>query len=102
MLKAAAGALFCLMAAALAVDKAQAQAAVGSTPASYGVTPNGAVQYSIPIRATEGIGNLTPRLAISYVGPGQRSILGVGFALNGISYITPCRKTIAQDLNARR
>jgi len=100
MLKAAAGALFCLMAAALAVDKAQAQAAVGSTPASYGVTPNGAVQYSIPIRATEGIGNLTPRLAISYVGPGQRSILGVGFALNGISYITPCRKTIAQDLNA--
>jgi len=43
---------------------------------------------------------MTPRLAIDYVGPGSRSIFGVGFALSGISYITPCRKTIAQDMNA--
>ncbi len=77
-----------------------ALAAVGRTEASYGVTQNGAATYTIPIRATEGINGMTPRLAINYVGPGSRSIFGVGFALSGISYITPCRKTIAQDLNA--
>ncbi|MGE3780913.1 MAG: FG-GAP repeat domain-containing protein [Pirellulaceae bacterium] len=77
-----------------------AQAAVGHTEASYGVTQNGAANYTIPIRATEGINSMTPRLAINYVGPGSRSIFGVGFALSGISYVTPCRKTIAQDLNA--
>jgi hypothetical protein len=66
----------------------------------YGVTQNGEVSYAIPINVTEGIGDLTPRLAISHVGPGQRTILGVGFQLAGFSYITPCRKTIAQDLNA--
>lgn len=77
-----------------------AHAAVGRTEAAYGVTPNGGVSYSIPIRVTEGIGELTPKLAISHVGPGTRTVLGVGFALSGFSYITPCRKTIAQDLNA--
>jgi RHS repeat-associated protein len=77
-----------------------AHAAVGRTEASYGVTKDGAVIYSIAIRATEGINGMTPRLSINYAGPGSRSILGVGFALSGISYITPCRKTIAQDINA--
>ena len=75
-------------------------AAVGRTEAAYGVTQNGAASYAIPIRVTEGIGGLKPQLAISYTGPGQRTILGVGFQLAGLSYITPCRKTIAQDLNA--
>lgn len=78
----------------------EARAAVGRTEASYGVTQNGAATYSIPIQATEGINGLTPHLAISYSGPGARSIFGVGFSLSGLSYITPCRKTIAQDLNA--
>jgi RHS repeat-associated protein len=87
-------------AVAMMMTAATAQAAVGRTEASYGVTKDGAAVYTIPIRATEGINGMTPRLAISYAGPGSRSILGVGFALSGISYITPCRKTIAQDLNA--
>jgi RHS repeat-associated protein len=77
-----------------------ALAAVGSTAAAYGVSQSGAAQYSIPIRATDGIGDLTPRLAITYAGPDARTILGVGFQVSGFSYITPCRKTIAQDVNA--
>lgn len=85
---------------ALAFPSEPAWSAVGRTEAAYGVTQNGSVAYSIPIRVTEGIGGLTPNLAITYTGPGSRSILGVGFSLSGISYITPCRKTIAQDLNA--
>jgi RHS repeat-associated protein len=82
------------------VCSAPAYAAAGKTEATYGVTANGAVAYSIPIRVTDGIRGLTPQLAITYTGPGQRSVLGVGFELSGLSFITPCRKTIAQDLNA--
>jgi hypothetical protein len=86
-----------------------AQAAVGRTEASHGVTPNGAPSYTIPIRATEGINGLTPRISIDYVGPtagmqvgrkGNRrlqSVLGVGFDLAGLSYIRPCPQTSAQD-----
>lgn len=91
-------ALLGLLGSGLASD--EAAAAVGRTEAAYGVTQGGDASYVIPIRVTEGIGRLTPRLAISYSGPAQRSILGVGFQLAGFSYITPCRKTIAQDLNA--
>lgn len=93
-------AVLVLIAASFPADRARA--AVGRTEASYGVTPNGGTSYMIPIRVTEGIAGLTPNLAISYVGPGSRSIFGVGFVLNGISYITPCRKTIAQDLCCAR
>lgn len=78
----------------------QAQAAVGSTDASYGVTQNGAPRYTIPLRVTDGINGLTPDLAIRYAGPSARGILGVGFELSGISYVAPCPKTIAQDLAA--
>jgi RHS repeat-associated protein len=91
--------LACLIAAALIAGR-PASAAVGSTTAAYGVTASGEVRYSIPIRATDGVAGLTPQLAITYVGPDVRTILGAGFQLSGLSYITPCRKTIAQDLNA--
>src|SRR5688572_22265986 len=77
-----------------------ARAAAGRTEASYGVTQDGAVAYSIPIQVTEGVAGMTPRLSIDYAGPARRTILGVGFAMSGISMITPCRQTIAQDLDA--
>lgn len=75
-----------------------ALADAGRTEAAYGVSQNGAANYTIPIRATEGINGLTPEIAINYVGPGgdqSRSVLGVGFEISGLSYIRPCRRTIA-------
>lgn len=74
-----------------------AEAAVGRIEADFGVTPAGSPAYRIPIEVTEGIGGMTPQLAVSYVGPSARSILGVGFALEGLSSIARCPKTIAQD-----
>src|SRR5262245_21830045 len=84
-----------LMTASIAMTGAQA--AVGRTDAQYSVSQNGAANYSIPIRVTEGINGLTPNLAISYAGPNTRSFIGLGFELAGISYIRPCAKNIAQD-----
>jgi hypothetical protein len=98
MARAIGSAFSCLLAAAL--TGGEAHAAVGSTEASYGVTQNGAAEYKIPIRVTDGINGLTPELAISYAGPDTRTFLGVGFELTGISMIRPCARTIAQDLAA--
>lgn len=78
----------------------RANAAVGRTEAAYDVSQNGSAIYTIPVRVTEGINGMTPRLALTYAGPGTRTVIGVGFSLAGLSYITPCRNTIAQDLNA--
>lgn len=85
---------------ASAVAEHAAIAAIGRIDASYAVTQDGNASYRVPISVTEGFGKVTPTLAIDYVGPGARTTLGVGFALSGISMITPCRKTIAQDLDA--
>jgi len=87
-----------LLVAANGIDPAAA--AIGRTEASYSVTQDGDAAYTVPIRVTEGFGRVTPNIAITYVGPGTRTILGVGFSLSGISMISPCRKTIAQDLDA--
>lgn len=74
-----------------------AEAAVGRLEAAHGVTPGGAPIYRIPIEVTAGIGKMTPELAVSYAGPSSRSILGVGFALEGLPSITRCPKTLEQD-----
>lgn len=90
-------AVFVVIGAIALFSSGVSRAAVGTTEASHGVTSSGAASYVIPIQATDGIGGLTPRLAISHAGLAQRTILGVGFALSGLSEITPCGKTIAQD-----
>jgi RHS repeat-associated protein len=86
-----------MVALGLAALLPEAEAAVGRIEAGYGVTASGSPAYRIPIEVTEGIGGMTPQLAVSYAGPTARSILGVGFTLEGLSAITRCPKTLAQD-----
>ncbi|MCM2311985.1 MAG: FG-GAP-like repeat-containing protein, partial [Steroidobacteraceae bacterium] len=80
-----------------ALAASSAYAAVGRIEAEQGVTPSGSPAYRIPVEVTEGIGGMTPQLAVSYAGPAARSILGVGFALEGLPSISRCAQTIAQD-----
>jgi hypothetical protein len=86
-----------MVALGLAALLPEAEAAVGRIEADHGVTASGSPAYRIPIEVTEGIGGMTPQLAVSYAGPTARSILGVGFTLEGLSAITRCSKTLAQD-----
>jgi RHS repeat-associated protein len=72
-------------------------AAVGRTEMQSSVDAGGSARFGVPIRMTEGIAGMTPRLAVSHSGPGLNSILGVGFGIAGLSMIAPCRRTIAQD-----
>ncbi|TKC92125.1 hypothetical protein E8A74_50350 [Polyangium fumosum] len=77
----------------------------GETPGviegAASVSPTGAAQYSISLWVPEGRAGLAPELELSYSSQGGNGLLGVGFSLSGLSQITLCPKTMAQDGEAQ-
>lgn len=76
---------------------AQSAEAVFFTPGQFGVSPTGAANYSIPIALPPGTAGMAPSVAINYNSQGGNGLLGVGWSLSGLSAITRCPKTMAQD-----
>ena len=69
----------------------------GHLPGEFKVTERGTAAYQIPIPVPSGIAGMKPGLALSYdsrVGNGR---LGMGWSLSGLSQISRCSATIAQD-----
>src|SRR5437867_2920998 len=86
--------------AALSVLAGQARGqttAAGFTPSSFRVTDSGAAEYRIPIRVPPGIAGMEPKLALVYNSQGPNASAGMGWSLEGLSAITRCPKTGAQD-----
>ncbi|WP_426750757.1 FG-GAP-like repeat-containing protein [Myxococcus sp. Y35] len=61
------------------------------------VTPDGAATYSIPLWVSPGRAGIQPQLALQYSSRQGDGFLGVGFSLSGLSQISRCRRTVAQD-----
>ena len=72
-------------------------AAVGRTDGVSDVSATGEATYSIPITVPSGINGLTPELALVYGHRKTEGLAGVGWGISGLSEITRCGKTIAQD-----
>ena len=86
----------CLALIVTATQSAHAEELVGSIPGQLSVQ-QGAAVYSIPIEVPPGVAGMQPDLAITYNSNGGNGLLGVGFSLSGLSVITRCGQTIAQD-----
>ena len=78
-----------------------ASAAVGLTEGQPSVSDTGEAQYSIPIWAPPGTRGMTPRLAFSYGHRAGGMLMGHGWTVTGMSQISRCPKTWAQDGVAR-
>jgi RHS repeat-associated protein len=72
-------------------------AAVGRTQGAFNVTPTGAATYTIPIFTPPGPRGMQPSIALSYNSNGGIGPVGKGWGIAGLSSISRCDKTFAQD-----
>lgn len=72
-------------------------AAHGRTAGITSVSDDGAFNYTIPIFTPPGPRGIQPSVALSYSSNGGVGYVGRGWAISGLSAITRCNKTVAQD-----
>ncbi|MDP2227877.1 MAG: SpvB/TcaC N-terminal domain-containing protein, partial [Moraxellaceae bacterium] len=59
--------------------------------------PSGRLFHSVPVDLPPGIDGFSPQLSLSYENDGPNGLIGHGWRLSGLSSVTRCAKTIAQD-----
>jgi RHS repeat-associated protein len=74
-----------------------ATSSAGATAGSFGVSDIGGAQYSIPISIPPGIAGMQPGVSLNYSNMGGNGHVGVGWSIGGLSAISRCPKTVAQD-----
>jgi len=87
--------LACILIACVWIEPVSA-AIVGATKGEFGVN-QGTANYSMKIDVPPGEGGMQPEVGLNYSSNGGNGYLGVGWSLSGISAITRCAQTKAQD-----
>ncbi len=74
----------------------------GRTSATFAVANSGAASYAIPLWSPPGVGDVQLDLALVYNSRSPNGVLGIGWSLAGLSAITRCNRTWAQDVAPQR
>jgi hypothetical protein len=72
---------------------------VGSIDGQFRVDESGAATYSVDIFAAPGTAGVQPHISLNYSSNDGDGIAGPGWSIGGVSAITRCRQTVAQDNN---
>ena len=72
---------------------------VGALPGELNVSDFGGAVYSIPIIMPHGIGDMTPKIAVTYNNQTGNGLLGWGWNLSGLSSIVRTGQTLFHDNN---
>jgi len=83
-----------VLASMLSLD---ALAAFGRTAGTFAVSQKGSAQYAIPIWTPPGVRGVQPNLALLYDSQSSYGFMGPGWNLSGLSTISRCNRTYAQD-----
>lgn len=78
-------------------DSARWSTVAGTASGSFNVNANGAATYNIPIDVPPGTAGVQPNLSLGYSSEATNSLLGWGWSVNGLSAISRCPTTYAQD-----
>ena len=81
----------------IAMAAVAATTAAGRTPGSFGVSTSGAATYRIPLWTPPGVGDVKLDLALVYNSRAGNGVMGQGWSLAGLSAISRCNKSWAQD-----
>ena len=68
-----------------------------SLPGQWNVDNVGSFNYTVPIRVPPGTRGMVPHVALTYSSRGGDGYVGIGWSLAGLSAITRCPQTYAQD-----
>ena len=63
----------------------------------FEVNESGGATYAMPITVSPGTAGIQPNLSVAYSSQGSNGLLGLGFSLGGLSIISRCPATRAQD-----
>jgi RHS repeat-associated protein len=69
----------------------------GRTSGVFAVSDSGSARYSIPLWSPPGVGRVQLKLSLNYSSRGADGLLGAGWSLGGLSAISRCGRTWAQD-----
>ncbi|HTN82835.1 MAG TPA: SpvB/TcaC N-terminal domain-containing protein, partial [Sorangium sp.] len=71
--------------------------AAGTIPGTFSITSTGEAVYTMDLASVPARAGVGPRIQLVYRSDGGDGVLGAGFSLAGLSAITRCPSSLAQD-----